>query len=59
LDVPFCSANASPQYRPLSQLFPLLEGAEFAEALQWSAKYCAERQVKIDATSRALGRARP
>ena len=33
--------------------------AQTAEALQWSAKYCAELQVRIDAATRALGKARP
>jgi hypothetical protein len=33
--------------------------AQTAEALQWSAKYCAELQVRIDAASRALDKARP
>jgi hypothetical protein len=33
--------------------------AQTAEALQWSAKYCAELQVKIDAATRAPGEARP
>ena len=33
--------------------------AQTAEALQWSAKYCAQLQVRIDAATRALGKARP
>jgi|HubBroStandDraft_1064217.scaffolds.fasta_scaffold593217_2 hypothetical protein len=33
--------------------------AQTAEALQWSAKYCAELQVRIDAATRALSKARP
>jgi hypothetical protein len=33
--------------------------ARTAEALQWSAKYCADLQVRIDAATRALGKARP
>ena len=32
--------------------------AQTAEALQWSAQYCSELQVKIDAATRALGKAR-
>jgi hypothetical protein len=32
--------------------------ARTAEALQWSAQYCSELQVKIDAATRALGKAR-
>jgi hypothetical protein len=33
--------------------------AQTAEALQWSAKYCAELQVRIDAATRRLGKVRP
>jgi hypothetical protein len=33
--------------------------AQTAEALQWSAKYCAELQLRIDAATRALGKVRP
>ena len=33
--------------------------AQTAEALQWSAKYCAELQVRMDAATRALSKARP
>jgi hypothetical protein len=32
--VAFRSANASPQYHRLSQLFPLLEGGEFDELVE-------------------------
>jgi hypothetical protein len=32
--VAFSSANASPQYHRLSQLFPLLEGGEFDELVE-------------------------